>query len=207
MRSIKSTIVFLLILSLSNYCNTQPMDTLKSNKEINQVNQKQMSEVGLFDFQPLSVQDTLALLSFIVLITGTIYAYNQYNESKKSRIQTNYIKTVEYLQESEFVKARNHVQSKLKNKEFSDWSEEDISFAEIVCRKYDTVCLMNERLGMTSNLNEIASKWQHSIKNCYFICKPLITKYQGERDKNFWNHFSKLNILAVNSNSDTDTLT
>lgn len=165
-----------------------------------------LNENKIFDVKPLSVQDIVALLSFLVLITGTIYAYNQYKESKKSRIQANFIKTVEYLQDNDFVKARHHIQSKLKTKPFHEWNDEDINFAEIVCRKYDTVCLMNERLNMGSNLSEISTKWQHSIKNCYQICKPLIEKYQIERDKYFWNHFSKLNELASKSNSNTDTL-
>lgn len=155
----------------------------------------------VFKIEKLSTQDTLSVLSFIILLLATVYAYRQYKQSKVTSRENSYLKTIELLQEEKFIEARKYVLSNLTNKAFEKWDDNDLQFAETVCRNYDFAYLMNERLNMAIVNTEIASKWNYSIKKCYLACQPLIQKYQEERDINFWNHFDKLYELANITNS------
>ncbi len=155
----------------------------------------------------ISIQDITSIVNCIVVVIAALYAYRQYKISKLIKSEETLLKTFEFIQKEEFVNARREVLKRLANKEFSNWNEKDIKYAEKVCRDYDIAYLMNDQLGYAKNCKIIAIKWNNSIIKSYLIVKPLIEKYRTERGNGFLHHFDKLYCLAKNLGTDnTDQL-
>lgn len=71
-----------------------------------------------------------------------------------------------------------------------EWTPEEIQVAELVCNRYDIIGIMVDNKLINKKL--VVHEWRRSIIVCWKAAQPLISKYQNERGRDFWNNSENL---------------
>ncbi|MCW5714044.1 MAG: hypothetical protein KIT43_05995 [Bauldia sp.] len=111
-------------------------------------------------------------------------------------ISTQAFKTaVDILQTEDAINARRLVLEKLEGRDPSDWTDEEVRQAEIVCRTYDVVGSMIENAMMPESY--IVEPWNDSIQKTWKILASMVEDYRAERKaENLWTRYEALNKRA-----------
>lgn len=125
-----------------------------------------------------------------VLVTVIIMAI-QIKEMRRATYATAFKAIYDMLQSENIRDARRIVLLQLSNKPLSEWTDDELRAAELVCSTYDSVAIMakNEMIPV----HVIVDNWGDSIYRSWKVLYPLIRQYRENRAANeFWDDYEWL---------------
>jgi len=130
--------------------------------------------------------DTLTAIStiastLIVLITA-IVIFLQLREMRKATAATAFSDIVTFLQTRE-VREAQRVLMNLSEEDFTKWTAEQKTNAEIACSTFDSVGIMLRNKVVNHVL--VTKEWRYSIIECWKKAQPMIKSYREERGEDF----------------------
>jgi len=99
---------------------------------------------------------------------------------------------VAHLQSQDVRSAREVVRSKLRCKQFSDWTPDERRCASTVCANYDVAAAL-----LRADLAPVelfASNWGPSIRDCHDVLRPFVQEHRTGpgADPSYWSNFDWL---------------
>ena len=133
-----------------------------------------------------------AFTALVILITA-ILAVLQLSEISRSRKVTAFMNISQFLQREEIREARS-ILIRASEKDFKDWSKEEIRAAEKACSTYDVAGGMVIKKLIEKDL--VVYEWRDSIIKCWEAAKSMVNKYRETRGRDYWHSFEKIYKMA-----------
>lgn len=130
----------------------------------------------------------LNIVSLVALPITVVMMIVQIKEMRRSTYATAFKAVYDMLQTDDIREARRIVFTSLKNKQPSEWSDEEIRAAEKVCASYNAVGIMAMN-GMVPT-KVVARNWRGTLCRSWEILQPLVKLYREQReDPELWANF------------------
>lgn len=131
-----------------------------------------------------------------ILATFWIY-YFQLRAMREASKGQNLLSVTSYLQQSEVREARTYAITVLKQKEYSNWSEDDRQKASLVCSTYDVAAIF-VKYGLYDK-NLFLETYGPSLSQCYEAVKPFCDEIRSPEaaGKKYWDDFVELAQVAM----------
>jgi hypothetical protein len=133
----------------------------------------------------------VGIISTIILLGTVIVMLIQVNEMRRATYATAFKAVYDLLQTDDVRSARRVVFTKLANKPFEAWTQDEKQIAEKVCSSYDCAAIM-VRNGMVP-AKVVADSWGDSLRKTWGILAPLVTFYRLQRNSGeYWDDYEWL---------------
>lgn len=133
--------------------------------------------------------DWIDIIAIGLIFATVVLMIFQWNEMGKTTAATALTTIISILQAEDVRKARECL-TNISEMDFSKWTDDEKTKAEVACSTFDTVGILLKEKVVKHEL--VTAPWRHSIIKCRKNAKPMIDSYRADRGETFWEHFDWL---------------